>query len=125
MASSEPLAFSEWRSDDLPYLVWEWESALSFGKMNRFPATSTTERRASRASTASLPTAGPAAARSCPFGAARRRIEPSGLDAGRGAGHAGRLYHDLDAGIRGQHVGHDLADDDGIVDDHHPDRVHA
>ena len=32
---------------------------------------------------------------------------------------------DLDVGIRGQHVGHDLADDDGIVDDHHPDRVHG
>jgi hypothetical protein len=33
--------------------------------------------------------------------------------------------HDLDVGVCGQHVGHDLADDDGIVDDHHPDRVHA
>ena len=33
--------------------------------------------------------------------------------------------HDLDVGVGGQHVGHDLADDDGIVDDHHPDRVHA
>ena len=33
--------------------------------------------------------------------------------------------HDLDVGIRGQDVGHDLPDDDRVIDDHHPDRVHA
>ena len=33
--------------------------------------------------------------------------------------------HDLDVRVLGQHVGHDLADDHRVVDDHHPDRVHA
>jgi hypothetical protein len=32
---------------------------------------------------------------------------------------------DLDRGVLGEHVRDDLPDDDGIVDDHHPNRVHV
>jgi hypothetical protein len=36
-----------------------------------------------------------------------------------------RSADDLDVRVGREDIGHDLPDDDGIVDDHHPDRVHA